>query len=483
MEVLKGLQPKAVMEYFERICSVPHGSYNTKQVSDLCKTFAEELGLKYKQDELNNLIVYKPASKGYENAETVILQGHIDMVCVKTESCSKDMAKEGIDLETDGVSIWAKDTSLGADDGIAVAMAFAILKDDTLPHPPIEVVLTVDEETGMDGARGLDCSVLKGRKMINLDSEEEGVFTVSCAGGVRADCVVKGTLKKAEMAETGYVLTLNGLLGGHSGAEIDKGRASANQQMGRVLYNIHERFPKMRLADIRGGKFDNVICPLNDARILIPEKEEKEFEAFVEEFDATLKSEYRKADPGIALSCRKEKMTSAFDEESTERMLHVLISMPQGVVEMSKDFEGIVQTSLNMGVIRVEEDALRFGFSIRSSIASQKEMLVQRVKAGVEYHGGTVTLTGNYPGWQYDPDSVLRKTAEVAYKNLNGKEAFIQATHGGLECGLLIDKIPGLDTISIGPNMNDIHSVNENIIVESIQHTYDLVKEILRICK
>ena len=290
MAVLSGLEPKAVFGYFEKLCAVPHGSGNTKQISDLCVDFAKELGLRWRQDEVNNVVIWKDASPGCEDAPPVILQGHIDMVCVKTEDCAKDMAKEGLDLRTDGEWVWAEKTSLGGDNGIAVAMILAILADGSLPHPPLEAVFTVDEEVGLEGAFALDCSDLKGRKLVNLDSEEEGVFTVSCAGGVRVDCFLPG--KRAPLnGEAGYKISLEGLLGGHSGGEIHKGRASANQVMGRVLYSAMERVPGLRLADVRGGRFDNVICSRNQAKAAVPADRAGEVEAFIREFDAALKNE------------------------------------------------------------------------------------------------------------------------------------------------------------------------------------------------
>ena len=268
MAVLSNLQPEKVFYYFEKLCSVPHGSGNTKRISDLCVGFAKELGLKYRQEACNNLIIWKDGSKGYENAAPVILQGHIDMVCAKTDDCTKDMTREGLDLMTDGEWVWADKTSLGGDNCIAVAMILAILADDTLVHPPIEAVFTIDEEVGMDGAFALDCSDLKGKKLLNLDSEEEGVFTVSCAGGVRLDCTLE--LKQESAADmTGYRVTISGLKGGHSGMNINQGRGNANCLMGRTLYSAMERCPSLRVSDLTGGQFDNVICLRNDALVAL----------------------------------------------------------------------------------------------------------------------------------------------------------------------------------------------------------------------
>lgn len=479
MAVLSELEPKSVFEYFEKLCAVPHGSHNTKQISDLCVSFAQELGLKYQQDEVNNVVIWKDASPGFEGAEPVILQGHIDMVCVKTEDCPKDMAKEGIDLVTDGEWVWADKTSLGGDNGIAVAMILAILADDSLPHPPLEAVFTVDEEVGMDGAFALDCSDLKGRKLVNLDSEEEGVFTVSCAGGVRLDCFLPGEYEPLS-GDTAYAVTLDGLLGGHSGMDIDKGRASANQMMVRTLYSAMERCPGLRLCSIQGGKFDNVICPKNEALVSVPTQEAGDFEAFVREFDAILKNEYAGCDDGISLTCQRGVlMDGAMTRGATERILRTMLVVPQGVQAMSVDFPGLVQTSLNLGLINTKPDGVHFSFSIRSCIASQKAMIVQRLRAILELGGGAVSERSNYPGWQYARQSDLREDVLSAWKAVSGREGKIEATHGGLECGLFIEKIPGLDAVSLGPELHDVHSTAEKLSVPSTGLVYRMVCELL----
>ena len=479
MAILSGLEPKAVFEYFEKLCSVPHGSGNTRQISDLCAGFARELGLRCRQDEANDLVIWKDASPGYENAAPVILQGHMDMVCAKTEDCSKDMAKEGLDLCTDGEWVWADKTSLGGDNCIAVAMILAILADDSLPHPPLEAVFTVDEETGMDGAFALDCSDLKGRQLLNLDSEEEGVFTVSCAGGMRVDCLLP--CRQAPLTgETGYALSLSGLQGGHSGADIHKGRGSANQLMGRVLFSAMEKFPGLRLADIRGGRFDNVICSQNDALAAVPAGKEAEFEAFIREFDGILKNEYAGCDGGVTLTCKTAPLDAALTPEDTSAVLHVLLALPQGVQAMNVDFPGLVQTSLNLGVMKMEAGGLHFTVSIRSCIASQKEMMLQRVRALVTHAGGSAVSRNAYPGWQYARQSAMRDRLLSVWKELSGREGRIEATHGGLECGLFIEKMPGLDAVSLGPELHDVHSVREKLSVPSTERVYRLVLEFLK---
>ncbi|MFR5404557.1 MAG: M20/M25/M40 family metallo-hydrolase [Oscillibacter sp.] len=331
----------------------------------------------------------------------------------------------------------------------------------------------------MDGAFALDCSDLKGKKLLNLDSEEEGVFTVSCAGGVRLDCTLE--LKQERAADmTGYRVTISGLKGGHSGMNINQGRGNANCLMARTLYSAMERCPSLRVSDLTGGQFDNVICLRNDALVALSASDAPAFEAFIKEFDATLKNEYAVTDGGISLVCEKADVPAAFSAADTSRLLHVLLALPQGVQEMSADFPGLVQTSLNLGVMRTDEHGVKCSFSVRSCIASQKDMLIQRVKAIVEFGGGTVGERSNYPGWQYDRDSALRKEIKAVYRDLTGHDGKIEATHGGLECGLFIEKIPGLDALSMGPELHDVHSVNERLNVASTARVYELVCEVLK---
>ena len=477
--VLEHLEPKAVFHFFEDLTRIPHGSRNTKAISDYCAAFARARGLWVYQDELNNVIIKKPASAGYEAAPAVILQGHLDMVAEKTPESPIDMTKDALALRVEGDYVSADGTTLGGDDGIAIAMALAAMDDKTLRHPRIEAVFTVDEEVGMDGAFALDCSDLKGKKLLNLDSEEEGVFTVSCAGGVRLDCTLE--LKQESAADmTGYRVTISGLKGGHSGMNIKDGRGNANCLMARTLYSAMERCPSLRVSDLTGGQFDNVICLRNDALVALSAADAPAFEAFIKEFDATLKNEYAVTDGGISLVCEKADVPAAFSAADTSRLLHVLLALPQGVQEMSADFPGLVQTSLNLGVMRTDEHGVKCSFSVRSCIASQKDMLIQRVKAIVEFGGGTVGERSNYPGWQYDRDSALRKEIEAVYRDLTGRDGKIEATHGGLECGLLIEKIPGLDAVSMGPELHDVHSVNERLNVASTARVYELVCEVLK---
>ena len=475
MAVLEHLEPGRVFHFFEQMSAIPRGSGNTKAVSDWLAEFARERGLRYQQDALNNIIIFKDASAGYEGAEPVILQGHMDMVCEKAPDCGKDMAREGLDLAIDGDFVYAKGTTLGGDDGIAVAMALAVLDDESLPHPPIEAVITVDEETGMDGAMGIDVSGLKGRRMLNIDSEDEGVFTVSCAGGARMDCVLP--VRREAFAAPVQRITVQGLVGGHSGTEIDKGRGNGVQLMGRVLASVAEE-TELRLVEVCGGLKDNAIP--TGAQALISANAEVTAEV-CRRMTQSLREEYRVTDPDVEVTVEPaETAMLPMDAVSTRRAVCLLVCHPNGVQVMSADIPGLVQTSLNLGVMHLTEDGLHFSYSIRSCIASQKAMLAQRVHAIVEFAGGTVSERGNYPGWQYERDSKLRELVLGVYRDLTGTEAKLEATHGGLECGLFIEKIPGLDAISLGPELHDVHSVRERLSVPSTERVYELVCEVLR---
>lgn len=480
MNVLKGLQPQNVFEYFELLSSVPHGSGNTKAISDICASFARERGLSYIQDDLNNVIIFKDASADCEGRAPVILQGHLDMVCAKDSDCTVDMEKEGIPLATDGEWIFAKGTSLGGDNIVAIAIIMAILDDNTLSHPPIEAVFTVDEETGMDGAVGLDMSCLKGRRLINLDSEEEGIFTVGCAGGARVNCALPLTRESADGLCT-LEIGVSGLRGGHSGVEIDKCRASANRIMGRILYRLCEEHP-VQLISLKGGELDNVIPKSAAMQIALEKDIASAVLALATKEAADIKAEFASADPDMVFTftegCSTD--TDAVTARDTKRLATCLFILPYHVQEMSADIKGLVQTSLNMGVLNLLSDSLTFSFAVRSSVTTQKKELIRRVKATVEMAGGTVSVHGDYPAWQYARVSPLRDTVLKAYNRLSGKEGEIMAIHAGLECGLFAERIPGLDCISFGPDLRDVHSTRERLSAPSTARLYRLVTEILK---
>ncbi len=476
MAVLDQLEPKNVFRFFEQMCAIPHGSYNTKAVSDWCVAFAKERGLEHYQDEMNNVILIKEASAGYEEAQPVILQGHLDMVCEKAPGCEKDMAREGLDLAVEGDYIYAEGTTLGGDDGIAVAMALAALDDESLPHPRLEVILTTEEEVGMDGAMALDVSPIRGRKLLNLDSEAEGVFTVSCAGGSMAAC----GLPVARAPFGGDILRVRvaGLTGGHSGAEIHKGRANANMLLGRLLRAMAAE-TELRLVSADGGLKDNAIPVAAEA--VVAAEDGRKAKAAAERMAACFQTEYRRSDPMLTVTAEEAAAAwQPMDASSTERTVCLLACAPNGVQTMSQDIHGLVQTSLNLGILKTGENTVTASFCIRSSVDSEKEMLKDRLACLLAQLGGGVSFSGEYPGWAYRPDSPLRELMTEVYREQYGREPKVEAIHAGLECGLLAGKLPGLDCVSIGPDLLEIHTPREKMSISSVQRVWMFVREILK---
>ena len=476
MAVLSGLEPQAVFQYFQELCAIPHGSGNTKEVSDWCAAFARERGLEYHQDALNNIIIIKEAAPGCEEREPVILQGHLDMVCGKEPGCPKDMAREGLDLEVDGDFVSARGTTLGGDDGIAVAMCLALLDARDLPLPRLEVVLTVDEEVGMLGAAALDVSPLRGRRLINLDSEVEGVFTVSCAGGNRTRCLLP--VKREPFPGTGLTVTVGGLTGGHSGTEIHRGRANANMLLGRCL-RVMSQATSLRLVQAAGGSKDNAIPTHSQAQVMVSDPEAAR-EA-VKALEQALKREYRSADPDLFLQVEAgETDTLPMDEASTRRAVCMLTCLPNGVQAMSGEIPGLVQTSLNLGILETQEGELAACFSVRSSLGTQKEALKDRLACLMEALGGKAEYSGDYPAWEYKEDSPLRRRMDRVFREQYGREPQIEAIHAGVECGLLAGKLPGLDCVSIGPDLLEIHTPRERMSISSVQRVWAFLLEVLR---
>lgn len=478
MKVLENLQPTSVFKYFEEICGIPHGSNNVDKISDYIVAFAKEHHLNYIQDESKNVIIYKDASEGYENSDTVIIQGHMDMVAVKETDCSKDLENEGLDLQVDGDFISAKGTSLGADDGIAVAMALAILADDNIQSPAIEAVFTVNEEIGMLGATALDISSLKGKILLNADSEDEGVFTVSCAGGATVVCSIPMQLEPVN----GQVLELrlDGFSGGHSGSEIHLGRANANVILGRILLNLVQEMD-VRIITINGGEKDNAIAKLSEAALaVLPENMEKAKQIINTTFKE-VQDEYKHTDSDMRLTMNElpDQLLQVTTVPTTIRTIMTLVNMPDGVQRMSHDVEGMVQTSLNLGILRTNEREISFSYSVRSSKASEKKFLIEKIRSLTELLGGQITVSGEYPAWEYKEDSKVRDIMVRAYKEIYGKEPVVEGIHAGLECGIFSSKIENLDCISFGPQMENIHTTNEKLSISSTERTWELLLKTL----
>ncbi|MBR5262062.1 MAG: aminoacyl-histidine dipeptidase [Oscillospiraceae bacterium] len=479
MMVLSHLEPEKVLGFFEEICSVPHGSGNTALITEYCVNFARERGLEHYSDELGNVIIIKPATAGRENDSPVIIQGHIDMVCQKEASCEKDMTKEGLDLEVNGDFISARGTTLGGDDGIAVAMALAVLDSSDLSHPRVEAVFTVDEETGMYGAQGIDLSMLHGHTLLNIDSEEEGIFTVSCAGGSRANCIMPISREKINLVP--ITVSIGGLLGGHSGVEIDKGRANASILMGRLLAFIADA-AKVRLVSLSGGSADNAIPSACEAVVAVDAESVDLLIAACDKAADIFRNEYFASDKDVTVSASigDSSDLAAVTEADTQKIITALVTVPNGIQEMSRSIEGLVETSLNLGILKLEEDHLRASFSIRSSVSSRKAMLKARLERLFCLLGGSVSFTGDYPAWEYRADSPLRDMMVDIYTELFGTEPKVVAIHAGLECGLLSEKIENLDCVSFGPNLYDIHTPAERMSIASVQRSWKFLIEILK---
>ena len=465
---LKPEQQKRFFEIFDELCSIPHGSGNTKAISDYCAEFANNNGLFVFQDELNNVVIKKPATKGYESHEPIILQGHLDMVCEKESTCKIDFEKDGLEIYIDGDYITANGTTLGGDDGIAVAMVLSILEDKNLSHPEIEAVFTTDEETGMYGADGLDTNLLNGKMLINIDSENEGVFTVSCAGGARTQ--INLPLITQENDQTSYEIAIDGLMGGHSGVEIDKGRINASILLGEILDSFTFNF---LISEISGGLKDNAI-PRSASCVICSNVNPKEaINSFLNSFD--FGKENRPQVTVKEISCKK-----SFSKESSLLIVYFLNNVPNGIQKMSSDINGLVQTSLNLGILNTTESGLEASFAVRSSVNNERNELIDTLKDFADGLGGTVSSHGFYPAWEYKKDSKLRRVMCDTYKTLYNTEAAVEAIHAGLECGLFGEKIKGLDAVSIGPNMCDIHTPDEKLSISSSVRVYEFLCEVLK---
>lgn len=478
MGVLSDLQPKKVFEYFEEICNIPHGSGNVEQISDYLVKFAKDRNLEVIQDEIKNVIIIKEATEGYENEPAVIIQGHMDMVAVHKPELSIDMTKEPLKVGIEGDNIYAEGTSLGGDDGIAVAYALAILDSDELSHPRLEVVITVDEEVGMDGARGVDLSMLKGNRLLNLDSEEEGIFWVSCAGGGRIASILD--YDSSEMTGEVYQVTISGLAGGHSGAEIHKERGNSNILCGRLLWNLASKL-NFGLVSARGGVADNAICRETVFKVVVDSRDVSDFEEMVKSFEADAKVELATKDPGFFVKAEAfgQGTESCVAGDNLKKVSALLYSLPNGVQAMSADIEGLVETSLNLGILEITPEKFIAEFAVRSSVESAKYALVDKVKAVTALAGGYTEETGDYPGWAYRVDSPLRDKMAALYEELYGEKPQIAAIHAGLECGLLAGKIENLDCVSFGPNMKDIHTTEETLSISSTRRVWEFLVQLL----
>lgn len=481
MRALEGIEPKSVFYFFEELTKIPRPSYQEKAVSDYLVRFAKERSLEVHQDDLYNVIIIKEASEGYESEEPIILQGHMDMVCEKNPGVTKDMEKEGLDLIVEGDTIRADGTTLGADDGIAVAYALALLDSDTLRHPRLEFVCTVSEEVGMEGAHGIDVSPLKGHLLLNIDSEDEGILLAGCAGG--ASAIVRYEAERRERDWQRMTLHIHGLTGGHSGTEINKGRASSVELTGRVLRALSAA-TKLRLVALENGTKDNAIS--RDSCIVLAVANLAAAKAAIAKEEAAIQKEYRVADPSIVLTVEEKseleqetKELLPLTKKATRAVIGLLSAMPQGILRMDDHIAGMVETSLNWGVASLNADGLLMRAAVRSSLGTAKEALLARLSYLADRFGASFEVRGEYPAWEWVTESVLRDKAASIYKEMFGKDLIIQTIHAGVECGLLSDKIPGMDAISIGPDIHDAHTPKEHVSIASVQRTWEFIVKLI----
>ena len=438
MRALENCEPKRVFYYFEELCKIPHGSGNTKQISDYLVSFAKEHGLEYVQDEMNNVVIYKPATEGYEDAPAVILQGHMDMVCEKRPDVDHDFTKDPLNISVKDGYVTANGTTLGGDDGIAVAYGLALLESTELAHPALEVLITVDEEIGLLGAEGFDCSALKGKRLINLDSEAEGSLWISCAGGLSGISTIPVQRVEAEGQKTAVKIT--GLMGGHSGAEIDKKRANANVLMGRFLYTLQKE-AAYEIISLAGGQKDNAITREADAELLV--EDVNAVKACAEKVQKGFREEYAGTDEGITIEITDLGASSArvLHPTSREKVLFFLMEVPFGIQKMSGSIDGLVETSTNIGIVKLGEDEFLGSSSVRSSVEAAGAALSDKICYLTEFLGGDYTVQGAYPAWEYRKDSPLRDQMVEVYEEMYGEKPNVVAIHAGLECGLFYKKI------------------------------------------
>ncbi|MEG2353436.1 MAG: aminoacyl-histidine dipeptidase [Clostridium sp.] len=482
LEQLKNLKSYEVFKYFKEMNEIPRGSGNEKAISDWLVDFAKSHGFEYIQDEALNVIIKKPGTKGYENSPVVVLQGHMDMVCEKNADTVHDFEKDIIKFIVEGDTLRADGTTLGADNGIALAFGLAVLASKDVAHAPIELLATSDEEAGMGGAQSLDPKDITGRTLINIDSEEEGILLVSCAGGVRQ--IISLPIVK-EPAPSGYVkktIRIRGLKGGHSGMEINKERGNSNKLMGRFLNDLRSS-AQFNVASIMGGSKMNAIPRESDSVIFIEESKIETLNSKIKEWNEILKVELNAQDPDVNLTVEdcNEEITEVFNCDTTGKVIDIIMLTPNGIQTMSMAIKGLVESSNNLGVIVTEGNYVKFENCVRSSVRTLKEQINAIGTIIAKSTEAEIEFISDYPAWQYRPDSKLRETFVDVYEKTFGNKPEISAIHAGLECGLFGGKFGSdMDMISFGPNIYDVHTPDEHISIESTDRMYQYLLEVLK---
>ena len=480
MESLEMIKPERVMHYFKEMSQIPRCSYDEQRISDYLAKTAKDLGLEVIQDEALNIIIKKPAYKGYENGPTVVLQGHMDMVCEKSDSSNHDFTKDPIKFEIEDDFIIAKETTLGADNGIAVAMSLAILESKDIPHPALEVLVTSNEESGMTGASALDPKNIKGRILINIDSEEEGTILVSCAGGERNIITLPVVWEDLNNDKEIYNLTVAGLMGGHSGIEIDQGRGNSNKILARVLNRI-DHLGDIDISNIDGGSKSNAIPRLAKVILSVPKDKIEKIKEEIMKVEKELRSELISIDKDVELTFEKssEKLSKVFSKKTKEKLITALMLLPNGVQTMSKDIEGLVESSNNVGVVKTVGDTITIESAMRSSVGSLKTYISDQVKLVADTIEAEWESTSAYPAWEYNKESYIRDVFIKSYKDINNKDVNIAAIHAGLECGLFDEKFDKMDMVSFGPDMFGVHAPGEKLSLSSTNKCYELLLKVL----
>ena len=465
--------------YFQKISGIPRGSRHTDKISDYLMEFAKEQGLAAVRDQAGNVVIRKEGTRGYETAPAVILQGHMDMVCEKKPGSSHDFRKQGLELKRDGDYLYAEGTTLGGDDGIGAAYMLAVLENREIPHPPLEAVFTADEEIGMLGAAALDMASLKGRILINLDSEEEGHLLCGCAGGMTADCRIP--VRFAAVFGSWFEVKISGLTGGHSGSEIDKNRANSNLLAGRLLYRLGQQTEYM-LSEISGGEKDNAIPRETRMLLAVDSSDEEQLRRILEELQAEFQREYRGSEKQIRIDVTPQGSGTepALHPTSLQKVIFFLMNVPNGVDKMSGELPGLVQTSCNLGILKLSPEELQAVISVRSAVGSAKRALADRICYLTEFLGGDYEESGAYPAWEFRRESPLRERMTEVWRELYGKEPQVDVIHAGVECGLFYEALEGLDCVSIGPEILNIHTTEEKLSVSSAERVYCYLLEVLK---
>jgi len=480
MNYFDNLSSKKVFQYFEEISKIPRCSGNEKALSDFLIHFAKERNLEYYQDDIYNVIIKKPASPGYEDVPSIALQGHLDMVCEKNSNIIHDFSSDPINLIVKDDLIYADGTTLGADNGIAVAMAMAILDADDINHPKLEIILTVQEETGLTGAINLDAEKIDSQFLINIDSEEEGKFLSSCAGGLRSTIELPVEWTYLETEYETYKISVTGLLGGHSGMQIDLGRGNSICILGRIL-NDFQRFLKYEIFEVKGGSKDNVIPREAYSVIAIKAGTCHILNNLAADWNTMLNKEYQLKENKISIQFEKLDNYSAkiLNSKSKQNLLFVLNLHPNGINTMSAHIPGLVESSLSLGVLSTDVNHIYFSSAIRSSVKSIKHDIAHKLRLLSAQVGSVIYISNEYPEWSYNSDSKIRDLFTACYRSLFKKEAEVIAIHAGVECGIFMDKFKNMDMISFGPDMYDVHSPDEHISISSVENCYRLLINVL----